>query len=116
MELLSQFTSRTVLFLRYNQGEYTFEVAAHGLEKDIGLSRVEITRELNASVFYKRLVSAGERTLWNVAHKCAESGISTTEELSIMCSNGTTLHIIVDADYVDDELGDVKCILSLRKK
>ena len=24
--------------------------------------------------------------------------------------------VIVDADYVDDELGDVKCILSMTKK
>ena len=31
-------------------------------------------------------------------------------------ADGNVLDVIVDADYVDDELGDVCCILSLRKK
>ena len=31
-------------------------------------------------------------------------------------ADGSPLNVIVDADYVDDELGDVKCILSMRKK
>ncbi|MBR0410483.1 MAG: hypothetical protein IJI25_05710 [Eubacterium sp.] len=77
MELLSRFTSRTVIFLLYSQGQYSFEVPAHGLEKDMGLSRQELEKELN---------------------------------------DGAILSVAVDADYVNDELGDVKCILSLRKK
>jgi len=52
--------------LRYSHGTYSFEVAAHGLEKALALSRQELTDELNANVFYKRLVSASE----------AHSGIS----------------------------------------
>ena len=37
-----------------------------------------------------------------------------TEELCF--ADGNVLDVIVDADYIDDELGDVRCILSLRKK
>lgn len=116
MELLSRFTSRTVLFLLYSQGEYSFEIVAHGLENDLGLSRKQLTEELNANNFYKRLVPASERSFWNIAQQCAETRESTSAELKIRTDNGNLLSVIVDADYVDDELGDVRCILSMRKK
>ena len=116
MELLSRFTSRTVLFLLYGQGKYSFEITAHGLEKDLDLSREQLLEELNANLFYKRLIPASERTFWNIAQSCAESKRSTSAELTIMGNNGKLLSVIVDADYVDDELGDVRCLLSMRKK
>lgn len=115
MELLSRFTSRTVLFLLYSHGTYSFEVTAHGLEKELALSQQELTEELNANVFYKRLIPASERSFWSIAQRCAESRESTSAELKIQGNNGRILSVIVDADYVDDELGDVKCILSMRK-
>ena len=116
MELLSRFTSRTVLFLLYSQGEYSFEVTAHGLEKDMGLSGRQLAEELNDGLFYKRLEPFSETILWNIAQRCAESREMTTTEFSMKGAGGETLDVVVDADYVDDELGDVKCILSMRKK
>ncbi|MBO7674111.1 MAG: GGDEF and EAL domain-containing protein [Atopobiaceae bacterium] len=116
MQLLSRFTSRTILFLLYNHGVYSFDVTAHGLEKDLGISKEQLLRELNANMFYKRMVPASDRTLWNVAQHCAETKESTTAALKIRGDNGRLLDVIVDADYVDDELGDVRCILSLRKQ
>ena len=116
MELLSRFTSRTVLFLLYSQGEYSFEVVAHGLAKDLDLSREQLTEELNANKFYQRLVPAREHSFWSIAHKCAESRESTSAELTIRTNSGKLLNITVDADYVDDALGDVRCILSMRKR
>jgi len=67
-------------------------------------------------VVYKRLVPASDKTLWYVAQRCAETRQSTSAELKIRGNNGTLLNVIVDADYVDDELGDVRCILSMRKQ
>jgi PAS domain-containing protein len=116
MELLSRFTSRTILFLLYNRGQYSFEIIAHGLEKELGLTRQQLTEELNANAFYKRLVPASEQSFWNVAQRCAETKESRSSELSIRGNDGHLLNIIVDADYVDDDLGDVRCILSMRKK
>ena len=72
--------------------------------------------ELNTSTFHKRLVPTGQHLLWNVAQKCAESKESTSAELNVRCESGKLLAVIVDADYVDDDLGDVKCILSMRRK
>jgi len=116
MELLSRFTSRTILFLRYNQGVYSFDIAANGLGKELELSSQQLLDELNDNTFYKRFVPLSENLLWNAAQKCAESKQSTSAEMSICGDNGRVLDVIVDADYVDDALGDVRCILSLRKR
>ena len=115
IDLLSRFTSRTILFLLYNNGMYSFDIAAHGLEKELGLSRDQLTDELNANVFYKRMIPTSENLLFKVAQKCAESKESTSAEMCVKCVSGDTLNVIVDADYVDDDLGNVRCILSLRK-
>lgn len=116
MELLSRFASRTVLFLLYSQGEYTFEVPAHGLEKDMGLSRRQLEEELNTGVFYKRLIPGGSTELWNIAQRCAEEKKAISAEYAMNGADGEILSVLVDADCVDDELGDVKCILSMRRK
>ena len=116
MELLSRFSSRTVVFLLYNRGQYSFEVTAHGLEKDIGLSREQFVEELNTREFCKRMMTKNGYSLWKVALECAEKRESTSTELSMKGCGGKTLTVVVDADYVDDDLGDVRCILSMRKK
>lgn len=115
IEMLSRFTSRTVLFLLYSQGEYTFEVMAHGLEKDMGLSRQQLEEELNTGEFCSGMIPAGKSVLRNIAQQCTQTKENTTAEFSMKGRDGKTLRVVVDADYVDDELGDVKCILSLRK-
>lgn len=51
LELLSRFTSRTVLYLVYRQGRYSFDVTAHGLEQDMGLSAKQLEEELNNRYF-----------------------------------------------------------------
>jgi EAL domain-containing protein (putative c-di-GMP-specific phosphodiesterase class I)/GGDEF domain-containing protein len=116
LELLSRFTSRTVLFLLYNHDKYSFEIAAHGLEKVIGLSADEMEQELNENDFCNRLVPKNDCFFWNIAQKCAENRESTSSELTIRCTSGKLVDLIVDADYVDDEYGDVRCILSMRRK
>ena len=116
MELLSRFTSRTVLFLLYRQGEYAFEVPAHGLEKDMGLSRQQLEEELNSGVLHKRVTSTKETLLWNIAQRSAELKKVLTTDFTMRDGDGEPHSFIVEADYVDDELGDVKCILSIRKK
>lgn len=116
MELLSRFTSQTVLFLLYSHGTYSFEITAHGMEKDLGLSRRQLEEELNANVFYKRLIPASKRSFWSIAQTCAETKQGTEAELCIQDANGEPMGIVVKADYVDDELGDVRCILSMRRK
>ncbi len=116
MELLSRFTSRSIFFLLYNQGRYSIEVAAHGMEKEMGMTKQQLEEELNTEVFCKRLIPVTECRLWQMAQTCAERRENMSTEFTMRGAGGNPLDVIVDVDYVDDELGDVRCILSMRKK
>jgi hypothetical protein len=82
----------------------------------MGLTKQQLEEELNTEKFYKRLVPRGESVLWKIAQKCADSRENATAEFSMAGKDGVKLDLIVDADYVDDDQGDVKCILSMRRK
>lgn len=116
MELLAGFTSKTVLFLLYNRGIYSFEVMAHGLESSMGLSKQQLEDELNSKQFYKRITPLDESVIWKLAQKCAKTKENVSAEFCMQTACGDMLELIVDADYVDDDTGDVKCILSMRRK
>ena len=76
----------------------------------------QLEEELNNGTFYKRMLPASDAVLWNIAQKCAETRKVLSTEFSMTGADGQPLHMIADVDFVDDELGDVKCILSIRKK
>lgn len=116
MDLLSRFVSRTVLFMTVKGDNYSFEVVAHGLEKDMGLTKTEMEHELNTAQFYKRLIPRNESVMWKIGFKCIESKQSITERFMMQTVAGETMALVIDGDYVDDPLSDVKCILSIRKE
>ena len=72
---------------------------------------MQLEAELNENIFYRRLVPSNEPVLGNIAQKCAETRESAATELTIRCVDGSLLPVVVDSDYVDNALGDVKCIL-----
>ena len=115
MQLLSRFVSRTVLFLVARADNYVFEVVANGLEKATGLNRGDMEDELNTGRFYKRLIPKNESVLWKIALKCVETRQSATREFKMNGADGEVLDLVVDADFVDDPMSDVKCILSMRR-
>lgn len=116
MQLLSRFVSRTVLFLIAREDKYVFEVVAHGLENAMGLGKHEMEEELNTGRFYKRLIPKNESVLWKIALKCVETRQSASREFKMTGVNDEILDLVVDADFVDDPLSDVKCILSMRRE
>ena len=116
MHLLSKFISRTVVFMTVKEDSYSFEVVAHGLEKEMGLTRTEMEEELNSARFYKRLIPKTESVLWKIGFQCIETRQSVSQAFHMLGADGQILNIVVDADFVDDPLSDVKCILSLHRE
>ena len=48
--------------------------------------------------------------------KCVDSRQNASREFKMVGASEETLHLVVDADYVDDPMSDVKCILSMRRE
>ena len=114
MALLARFTSKTVVFLLYKGGQYSFEVVAHGLEDAMGLTRQQLECEINGETFYRRLIPMDESVLWKIAHRCMTDKETRSAAFKMEGADGE-LGIAIDADYVDDISSDVKCILSMRR-
>ena len=116
MNLLSRFVSRTVLFMTVKAEGCSFEVVAHGLEKAMGVGRAQMEAELNSAQFYKRLIPRNESVLWKLGFKCIDMKESVTQRFMMDGTEEEPLHLVVDADYVEDPLSDVKCTLSMRRE
>ena len=82
----------------------------------VAQSRQEMEEELNNARFYKRLIPRNESFLWKVAFRCIETKGSVSQPLRMEGADGAVLCLVLDADYVEDPLSDVKCILSLRQE
>jgi diguanylate cyclase (GGDEF) domain len=113
MELLSRFTSHCVIFLIWMHGEFSFEVGANGMERDIGLSTKELEEELNSRAFFERVENHAE--VFEKARAAVHSRENYASELRLKNARGEWVNIFVKADYVYDDTSDVKAILSIRR-
>lgn len=115
MFLLSRCSPDTVIFLRHkpdNNVEST--VLFNGLEKQLGLTREELEKELNSVMFYRRIKFADRSELYrNLLDKISHSeSFSTTMEVD--GANGSPLSLHVYGDSVRDETGTIDYIVTLR--
>ena len=68
MALLSRHSSRSVVFLVRQHGRYSYEVAAHGLESTMKLSRECVEAELNDGSFFERIPEESCRRMLRLNH------------------------------------------------
>ena len=113
MELLSRYTSHCVIFLIWMHGQYSYEVGANGLEREMGLDRDQLEAELNSRAFFERVAD------FEVLRLRAGHAITAQETfvspLSIRSAKGEMLSLVLKIDPVLDDASDVRSILSIRK-
>ncbi len=114
MELLSRFSSHTVVFLEMQHGRTRFEVVAHGLEKAMKVTKAWMEAELNAGTFYKRLEPEWRDDLKRKFIQAIRAEKSFNADFRMTVEGGEPLNLCVRGDYVNDATSDVKCILSIR--
>ena len=115
MELLSRYLSHSVVFMVRSRGSLRFEVAAHGLERDMGLTRQRFEAELNDQSFYRRVDESQREELWRSCMAIFSTGQGFSSAFTLHREDGRTVELFMKADYVNDPESDVQCILSLRR-
>ena len=113
MELLARYTSHCVIFLIWMHGQYTYEVGANGLERDMGLSKETLEAELNSGAFFERV--ADFEALRLRAGQAIAAQETFVSPLSIRSAKGEMLSLVLKIDPVLDDASDVRSILSIRK-
>ena len=114
MEVLSRFYSNCIIFLTRRSDRYEFEVAAQGLEKEMGLSKEQLEEELNSTKFYARILPEYREGLLK---KCMQAplGVSFSSRFEMLNNNGEAVNLYIRSDYVAEETSEVKCILVIAR-
>ncbi len=113
MELISRYSSHTVIFLTRKANKSSFEVVAHGLEGTMSLSRNQLKAELDSGAFLRRLPPEDRDKLAMLSRECDAEGKGFSTSFMMRTDDGEMLNLRLKLDYVDDAQSEVRGILSM---
>ncbi len=115
MALLARHSSRSVVFLVRQRGHYSYEVAAHGLEATMKLSRDRFEAELNDGSLFNRIPAESRRRLMRLNRTLGENRQGYSEALTLTAGDGAPVQLFLRADPVNEPDSDVRWIYSIRR-
>ena len=115
MELLVRHSSRSVVFLIRHRGQMSYEVAAHGLEDSLKLSKAQLEAELNDGSFFKRMSTETHERLARQNRNFREDREGFSEPITLMTDDGRPLQLSLRGDPVNEPDSDVRWIYSIRR-
>ena len=114
--LISRFSSDTIVLLRIINDEWKYKVISHGIEKEVGLAKEEFENELNSSEIFKRLDYNEFRAFQEFAVAAYKEKESFVYNLKFRNTSDKLLDLRVRADSVDDEVSRVSYIVTIHLK
>ncbi len=114
--ILSQAFVGSVVFLRRNGLDWSFQVVVHGLERLLGLSLSEFEHELNAGLFAKRMDVQMQRHIDQLVRNAQLQQEYFSEPFSVTGANGEVLVLQARVIRVQDEHSDVNYVMTLQHR
>ncbi len=116
MNLLSRFSSDTVLFLsREPDGKVQFTVLFNGLSKDLGVSAQELEAELNNKNFLERFGSEDSTEMHRRLMTKIKNAEPFAEQMTLKDSSGGTLTLNLHGNYMPDDAHTMDYIIIMSK-
>ncbi|MBE7003852.1 MAG: EAL domain-containing protein [Ruminococcaceae bacterium] len=112
MRLLSTFSSESIAFLSFKESSWQYQVIAHGLRDDLGMSRTEFERALNDGMLLDWLDEEGRQLLDELGSGVREK--IPRISLRVDGGKGAPVDIDLKIDYVHDEYSDVEYLMMFR--
>ena len=113
MKLLSKYLSDCVILLIYRHGRVSFQVAAQGLEKEMGLTREKMEAELNSGRFFYRIGKDDRDRITAEIKRSIENRQNYSAQFDMAGAEGKILSLYLKSDFVDEQTSDVKSIISI---
>ncbi len=113
MDLISRFSSDSIIFLDVKNYEWTFKMASHGLEKVLGMTLKEAEVELNTRKYYDRLPKEKVVLLRDFFVASFREHNSFTYDFELKHTEGKNVELRLRADPVDDEISSIKYIITV---
>ena len=116
MNLLSWFSTDSIIFLSKHDDHWSFQIPVHGLRDAMGLSKEELQQELNEGTFYQRLDESARQQLWKITMDSEEERKGFRFPFRMKNAVGEQVELYVKTDYVHDAYSDVEYIIMLRQE
>ena len=114
--LISRFSSDTIILLQILNDNWHYKVVSHGIEKELGIPKEEFEKELNSGEVFKRLDYNEFRAFQEFAVAAYKEKESFVYNLKLRNANDKQLDLRVRADSVDDEVSRVSYIVTVHLK
>jgi hypothetical protein len=115
MELISEFFSGCLIFVRDRGDSHSFRVAAHGFSEEMVLTAEELEKELNDGVFLNR-VAPEYRELLSDYTQDALIGIDFSTYFTVFNRQGKRLTLYIKSEYVNDPGSDVRSLYIISRR
>lgn len=117
MNLIYKFASSSIVFCGIDGNGTHFDIAAHGLEEDLHLSKEQFSEELANGKFYTRIKTDDLKELKKIMDWAISRHNKYSCDITIKLDNGEYLDLIIQADPIlDDPITGYSYVLAFRKK
>jgi len=115
MSLLSRVSPDSIIFLSRRDGDWTAQVAIHGLAKPLGISQAELEYELNNRSFFTRVIEEDRPWMAELVDRSGFQLETFSPPFRVNCANGRQITLSVGIDLVQDTNSGVDRLMILRQ-
>ncbi len=113
MKLLSYRLPMTIAFMRQLGSTWRANVVVHGLAEEMGLDQKQLQRELDDRSFLARMDQGEYRIFEEGAREAIAAKADFFSSIDIKDDSGAAKRYRLEADLVEDDIGDASYILKL---
>lgn len=113
LNMLANRLPMTFVFMRRMNDKWKLRTIIHGLAEETGLTKEQFQSELDDGSFFKRLGEGEMDVLLDSARKAIADSTDFYGSITLADAHGGTLRLDVEADLVQDSVGDASYILKL---
>ena len=116
LRLISKYASSTIIFMTRRDNDWKFDVLAHGLRKETGLTREEFEEKLNDKSLYDYLDKETQDRLREKLNRGFKSRNHFTLKYDFINPKDGRFTFELNVDPVDDEANNVEYLISIRRE
>ena len=113
LDLLSNRLPTTILFMRQMNEKWNLRIIIHGLVEETGLTKDRFQSELDDGSFFDRLGEGEMDRLLASAHEAIAHSTDFVGSITLANGNGGTTHLDLEANFVQDSVGDASYVVKL---
>ena len=116
MRMLTRLSNEEVIFLRHRgENDFLFQIAVHGLEDALGLSREEFEQELNENLFHKRIAPADVEKVEQIIRGAERKMRDFSPSFPVSVEGGKSVNVQIRFDTIHDKNSGVDYLMIIRK-